>query len=181
MVMTRRAAIISHSDTAGHPPSQPRTITPTPWVLTLLVVFGILGNSGKTEAQCVRGAVVCANMTAMRTCTATLMCSNAPSYDIWQLLQTMSTNVTACTPSGLEQLVGSTVTFALGAMAPTSAAPTRSCGWRWRTLSTITSGNTLISDADGLPVELMDFGFEDDDTAGTEDEEHRATDEDRSD
>ena len=39
----------------------------------------------------------------------------------------------------------------------------RYCQWYWRTYSSFINGTAMISDSDGLPVELMDFSIESED------------------
>lgn len=120
--------------------------------------------TGSARAQCNQGAVTCANNAAMRTCMATLMCSD-PATQVWVVGVTMNLNVTMCSPFLIPQSVtGMTVTIPLTAMALRTAPTARYCDWYWYRKpfppSPPNFGFATISTTHGLPVELMEFSVE---------------------
>ncbi len=124
----------------------------------VLIAAAGIGFTNPAEAQCNRGPVSCTEIANTIACSATLMCSNAPSNDSWTLLTTSQFNVLDCSP-GSSMVVGATVTFNLMASAATNAPTTRYCSWSWYTPSSGPGGigNVFIDDTDGLPVELMEL------------------------
>ncbi len=118
------------------------------------------------EAGCIRGNVTCDFNTAgtEKTCKATLECKNAPGSDFWAVADQGGDNVINCIPF-YQALPGATVKFSLTAIAnPTSIATTKVCQWLWYTYLSYTTAMAMgfveIDDADGLPVELMEFSVE---------------------
>ena len=126
--------------------------------LTLLATDSAEANCFKTTGHCMNNAAA-----MQRTCDAWLLCNHPATFPVeWYVTHTASTNVTQCLPvnsvKGPEIAPG----FMLTARAMSSAPPTRSCSWKWRTEFGVYSGFVSITTADGLPVELMDFSIEDD-------------------
>jgi len=117
------------------------------------------------EAGCNRGTVTCEFNAGgtKKTCKATLECKNAPGSDFWAVSDQGGDNVIDCIPF-YQALPGATVKFSLTAIAnPTYIATTKVCQWRWYTYLSSTPmamGFVEIDDADGLPVELMEFSVE---------------------
>ena len=73
------------------------------------------------------------------------------------IIASMSNNVISCSPTSAIFVTASTPTFNIMAVANQTTPPTRSCGWSWYSASGSTNGNFTITEADGLPVELMEF------------------------
>lgn len=134
--------------------------------------------TGNAQGQCLQGAVTCANNAAMRTCMATLMCSDAATQ-MWAIGLTMNLNVTMCSPLFPLTVTGMTVTIPLTAMALMTAPTARYCDWYWYRQpfppSPPNFGFATISTTQGLPVELMEFSVESgDESADGEDRETAA-------
>ncbi len=153
-------------------------------VVICLMLF-LLVSAGPADAACARGATVNCIITAgamtKRECTATVMC-NAPAFMVtrWTAASAgLSPNVSQCNPVAAAQstTMSPTWTFMLIARAMTTAATPRTCNWTWKslsgfgTVSTVASGSFAITNADGLPVELMEFSVESDDQPEATDED----------
>ena len=124
-----------------------------------VIAAASLGFISSAEAQCARGIPSCSEVGANFECSATLMCSNAPSNDTWTLIRSSSLNVLSCSPQS-QMIVGATVTFDLMVTAAFNAPYTRSCTWSWYTPSSVGTagfGTVEIDESDGLPVELMEL------------------------
>ena len=115
-----------------------------------------------SEGQCVQGAVSCMNHATLpqRSCSASVVCSGFPVTTTGFVMTTMSNNVISCSPTSFGFMTASTATFNIMAIANQTAPPSRSCGWSWYSASGSTNGNFSITDADGLPVELMEFSVD---------------------
>lgn len=131
-------------------------------LLRLIPVLGFL-YAPAALSQCVQNAVSCASHATLpqRTCQASVQCNGFPGTTTGFIMVTMSNNVISCTPTSALFMTASTPTFVISAVANTTAPASRSCGWYWYSASGTTNGNLSISEADGLPVELMQFSIDD--------------------
>ncbi len=160
------AATRTHEFVDGRPAvTVPPILSRVRWVAipTILILISLLGAPPRTSAGCLRGAAACTNMTAMRTCSATVMCTNTAGFptEPWQIYLTYQMNVTSCHPGFGND--GDPATFTVIARAPTANPSQRHCRWYLYTdTSRLTYSWASISQADDLPVELMDFSIEDD-------------------
>lgn len=129
----------------------------------VLFMFALLA-APPAEAACVKGPVTCGNSMGMRTCSATLMCTNPPGagFTRWILNNpgTMDVNVTFC-GDGTGDVFSPTATFSLTGMALQTAPTNRTCDFDIYTAPNFAYfGAVTITTAEGLPVELMDFSVE---------------------
>lgn len=125
------------------------------------MIIALWGVPTVTSAQCVQGAVSCMNHATLpqRSCSASVMCGGF-STDIGTITATMSNNVIACSP--MVDIFSTPFTFSIRAVANTSAPATRSCAWHWISQSNSMSGILDMAEADGLPVELLEFSTDGD-------------------
>lgn len=119
--------------------------------------------SAVASADCFRGAVSCTVMSDIKTCTANVDCGGIPPGVMARLSVTSSTGILGCQPTMTSGggPFGGMARFTISASASTAAQSNHSCTWRWSIGGVRRGGGTLvISDAQGLPVELMDFAVD---------------------
>lgn len=129
--------------------------------LVTAALVGFLGLPAMSNAQCLSGGVSCMNHATLpqRSCSASVMCGGFNTSTGF-IMATTSNNVISCTPSS--NTFFTPATFQIMAVANQTAPSTRSCGWYWYSASASITGNFSITEADGLPVELLEFSTDDD-------------------
>lgn len=128
------------------------------------VIVALCTFSAVASANCSRGAVSCTVMTGIKTCNADVDCVGIPMGNVVELSVTSSTGILGCQPTmttAPPMGFAGAVNFTISASASTMAQSTHSCTWRW-SIGGVRRGGGLfvISDAQGLPVELMDFAVD---------------------
>lgn len=127
----------------------------------VLLIAALFAFANQSWADCGRGAVSCTAMSGVKTCRADVTCTLPMVNRSASLTLISSTGVNDCLPamdSGMAGMFSNMVYFDITAVASTTAQMTHTCAWRWQTNPT-RGGTGLIdiSEAHGLPIELMEF------------------------